>query len=290
MITVFTPTYNRKNDLINLYNSLLNQNFNDFEWLIVDDGSTDNTEEVVNKLKKENKININYYKQENRGKSYAHNKGVELAKGEFFVGIDSDDVFVPNVLEEINNYFLEINQDENICGMCFLNYKQGTNEIIGNKFPENKMKDTYYNLYHKHNITGDKEMVFKTKVLKEFLFPIFENEKFVPESLLFNRICEKYKFLCINKAVISKKYLDEGYSAYYFNLAKKNPKAHMVYYKELYKLEPNNYNVAAYNMYSIYAKNGFIKTIKEHPSTFRSFIMYMPAYFKYLQKEKKGKK
>ena len=285
MITVFTPAYNRKNELINLYNSLLKQDFKNFEWLIVDDGSTDDTESLINQLKNENKIQINYYKQVNSGKSSAHNKGVELAKGEFFVGIDSDDIFVENVLGKINEYFEQIKQEEDICGLCFLNYKQGTTQIIGNMFPKNKLKDTYYNIYHKHNITGDKEMVFKTKILKEFLFPIYENEKFVPESLLFNRICQKYKFMCINEPVISKKYTDEGYSANYFNLAKQNPKAHMVYYKELFELEPSNYNIAAYNMYAIYAKNGLLKTIKEHPSKFKSLILYVPAYIKYLQKE-----
>lgn len=287
MITVFTPTYNRKNELINLYKSLLEQEFKDFEWVIVDDGSKDNTEETVKNFIKENKIKINYYKQENKGKSLAHNKGVELAQGEYFVGIDSDDIFTQDALKKIHKYFEIIKEKSDICGICFLNYKKDTNQIIGNEFPQDEMVDTYYNLYHKHKITGDKEMVFKTKVLKEFPFPIYENEKFVPEALVFNRICKKYSFLCINEPVIYKKYLIEGYSANYFNLAKKNPRGQMTYYKELYDLEPTNYNIAAYNMYSIYAKYGFIKTIKEHPAKIKCLAMYIPAYIKYLQKERK---
>lgn len=103
MITVFTPTYNRKDELINLYKSLLEQEFKDFEWVIVDDGSKDNTEETVKNFIKENKIKINYYKQENKGKSLAHNKGVELAQGEYFVGIDSDDIFAQDALKKFIN-------------------------------------------------------------------------------------------------------------------------------------------------------------------------------------------
>ena len=285
MITVFTPTYNRKNELVNLYNSLLKQDFKDFEWLIVDDGSTDDTEELITKLKAENKIQVNYYKQENRGKSFAHNTGVSLAKGEFFVGIDSDCTLCNGALNTINYYFQKIKNSKDICGMSFLNCKNGSNQIVGSKFPKDEMEETYYNIYHKCNVTGDKEMVFKTEVLRKYKFPIYENEKFVPEAMLFNRICKEYKFLCVNKTVINVEYIQGGYSSNYFNLAKKNPIAHMNYYKELFELEPSSYNIAAYNMYSIYAKNGLFKTVKNHPSKFKSFILYFPAYVKYLQKE-----
>lgn len=286
MISVFTPAYNRANELKKLYNSLINQSFRDFEWVIVDDGSTDNTMEVVSDFIKENLININYYKQENGGKSLAHNKGVELAKGEFFVGIDSDDYFTNNALEIINKYFQIIESNDDLAGICFLNYKDGTSEIIGTEFPQNEMIETYYNIYNKHNVTGDKEMVFKTKILKEYLFPIFPGEKFVPEALLFNRICKKYKFLCVNEAVIYKKYLDEGYSSNYLELAKKNANAHMVYYKELYEFEPKLYNVAAYIMYGLYANKKFHDIIKEHPARLKAVIMYIPAFIKYKQKGK----
>ena len=173
MIAVFTPTYNRKDELKKLYKSLLNQNFKDFEWLIVDDGSEDGTEEAIKNFINENKININYYKQANQGKSVAHNKGVELAKGEFFVGIDSDDIFMTDALEKIYKYFEVIKDKNEICGICFLNCKKENNQIIGSEFPKNKMIDNYYNIYHKHKVTGDKEMVFKNNILKDYLFKIY---------------------------------------------------------------------------------------------------------------------
>lgn len=286
MITVFTPTYNRKEELKRLYKSLLEQEYKDFEWVIVDDGSTDDTEELVKEFISENLIKINYFKQKNQGKSLAHNKGVELAKGDYFVGIDSDCFFTPDALTIVSEYVEKIKDRKDICGLGFLNYKMNTTEFIGTKFPEDDFEETYYNIYNKYNITGDKELTFKTNIIREFPFPKIENEKFVPESLIFNRISKKYKFLFVNKAIINVDYSDEGYSNNYFELMKKNPRANMLYYKELYEFNKSLYNVAAYNMYAMYSKYGFISTIKEHPSKIKALIMYIPAYIKYLQKNK----
>lgn len=280
MITIFTPAYNRKKELSVLYNSLLLQDYNDFEWVIVDDGSVDDTENLILDLKNENKINIVYFKQENKGKSKAVNQGIKLAKGDLFLCIDSDDYFLPNVLSMINREYENIKNDDSIAGLGFLHYKVNTEEVIGTKFPNENMVDTYFNIYNLYKVKGDKQLIFKTKIMKEFLFPEIEGEKFVPEALVFNRISQKYKMKFINKAIVYKDYLESGYSNNYFKLAKNNPKGQVLYYKELYELQPTLYNVAAYNMYSIFAKNGMIKTIKDHPSKVKSLIMYLPALYK----------
>lgn len=280
MITIFTPAYNRKKELSVLYNSLLLQDYNDFEWVIVDDGSVDDTENLILDLKNENKMNIVYFKQENKGKSKAVNQGIKLAKGDLFLCIDSDDYFLPNVLSMINKEYENIKNDDSIAGLGFLHYKVNTEEVIGTKFPNENMVDTYFNIYNLYKVKGDKQLIFKTKIMKEFLFPEIEGEKFVPEALVFNRISQKYKMKFINKAIVYKDYLESGYSNNYFKLAKNNPKGQVLYYKELYELQPTLYNVAAYNMYSIFAKNGMIKTIKDHPSKVKSLIMYLPALYK----------
>lgn len=100
MLTIFTPTYNRAHLLPNLYQSLLNQKRVDFEWLIVDDGSTDGTEELVNQWIEEAVLTIRYFRKENSGKHTAINKGVQLAKGELFLIVDSDDVLAENALKK----------------------------------------------------------------------------------------------------------------------------------------------------------------------------------------------
>lgn len=285
MISVFTATYNRAKELKDLYASLQRQTFKEFEWVIVDDGSTDDTKSVIDEFINNNDMEITYKYQKNGGKMRAHNTGLALVKGEYFVEIDSDDYFVDDALEVIYNSYQKINDDYNIAGVVFLNYKKNSKEIIGTPFPKNNMIETYFNIYNNYNVTGDKEFTFKTDIIKLFEFPMLEGEKFVPEALLFNRISEKYKFLYCNEGVIYKQYLENGYSNNYFKLAKNNPKGQVLYYKELYKLEPSLYNVAAYNMYSIFAKTGFIKTIKNHPSILKSLIMYIPALYKAITKK-----
>lgn len=284
MLTIFTPTYNREHTLLRVYNSLLNQEFKDFEWLVVDDGSTDNTEELINKLKNENKININYYKVENGGKQKAFNFAVNKAKGNCFICVDSDDYLIDNILIKVNELFNKIEKDNEISGIGFLVKKYGTEEIVGTKFPKDNMIDTYINIYHKHNVKGDKQLIFKTEILKEFPFPLIEEERFIPEALVFNRISKKYKMLFVNEVLTYAEYMEDGYSADYFNLVKKNPKGNMLYLKELYNIEPTLYNVAAYDMFAIFAKYGIIKAIKEHPAKIKAFLMIIPAYIKYLQK------
>lgn len=285
MITVFTPTYNRQEELKRLYNSLLNQECKNFEWLVVDDGSTDSTEELINKFKNENKICINYYKVENGGKPKAFNFAVSKANGDCFFCIDSDDYLVENILIKVEELFNNIKEDNTISGIGLLTAKHGTNDIIGTKFPQDNMIETYTDIYHKFKVSGDKQLIYKTEILKEFPFPLMEGEKFVPEALIFNRISKKYKMLFINLVSTYKEYMEDGYSANYFNLVKKNPKGNMLYFKELYSIEPSLYNVAAYDLFGIYSKIKFTETVNNHPSKIKAIMMYIPAFIKYLQKK-----
>ena len=280
MITVFTPSYNRKHTLGALYKSLLKQDTKNFEWLIVDDGSKDNTEEYVKELQKENKIKINYVYKQNGGKHSAYNVGLENAKGDVFVCIDSDDEFKENVLGHIEKDFKSIEKKSDIAGFMYVqNYTNDKDKTIGTGFKEDGMIDTYYNIYHKHNVTGDKLIVFKTKVAKEFCFPIIEDERFVPEALIYNRTNSKYKFVCSNFVTSYKEYLQEGYSNNYFKLVKKNPLGNMLYFRELYDIEKRLYNIYGYILFGIYGKKKLRYMIKNHPAKIRIFFLYVPVYF-----------
>ena len=286
MITVFTPAYNRAPELMRLYDSLLTQSFTDFEWLIVDDGSADNTKEVVAQMIEENKINIRYIFQENQGKSKAVNHGIDEAAGEVFFCIDSDDFFLPNVLGRVNEEYLKIKNDPKIAGLGFLHYHVGTTDVVGTAFPRDGMIDTSYNVYNKFGVTGDKQFVFKTNIMRQFKFPEYDGEKFVPEALVFNRISQKYNMVFFNTPIVYKEYLASGYTAGYFKLCKRNPRAQVLFYKELYPLQPSLYNAAAYDMYCMYAGKSFVEALKEHPNPAVALMMYLPAYIKMRLKER----
>lgn len=275
MITVFTPSYNRANTLKMLYDSLLKQGKANFEWLIVDDGSSDNTKEYIDSLIAENKIKINYIYKENGGKQSAYNLGLEKANGVIFLCIDSDDMLADNALEIIEKDFNEISD---VAGIMYnQGYISDKSKIIGTPFPKDNLIDTYYNVYHKLHVSGDKLIVFKTNIAREYYFPLIESEKFIPEALIYNRVSLKYKFLCKNRVVAYKDYLGDGYSANYFNLVKKNPKGNALYYLELYKLEPTFYNVYGYLLFSFLAKKKFTEIMK-HPSKLKVLLLYIPVY------------
>lgn len=279
MITVFTPSYNRKKELQNLYKSLLKQDTNDFEWLIVDDGSKDKTDEYIEKIKKEKKININYIYKENGGKSSAYNTGLDNAKGEIFICIDSDDIFKENVLGTIVKDFHKIKSDKNIAGLAYVqNYINDKDKTIGTTFPQNDLIDTYYNIYNKHKVTGDKLFVYKTEVAKKYYFPLIAGEKFVPEALIYNRTSKKYKFVCKNFVTSYKEYLTDGYSNNYFGLVKRNPLGNMLYFRELYDFKKSLYNIYGYVLFGIYGHVKIKRMLKEHPAKIRIILLYLPVW------------
>ena len=279
MVTVFTPTYNRKNELANLYKSLLNQNTTDFEWLIVDDGSNDKTKEYISKLKKENKININYIYKENGGKQSAYNKGLECAKGDIFLCIDSDDILKPNILKTIIKDFDKINDKSDICGVAYIqDYIKKPEVIIGSQFKADNDINDYYSIYNKDKVTGDKLIVLKTIIAKKYPFPMIKNEKFVPEALIFNRLAQKYKLLCRNTFAASKDYLADGYSNKYFELVKRNPKGNRLYFRKLYNFNKKIYNIYGYILFSIYGGIDFKMILSEHPAKVKIILMYLPTW------------
>ena len=230
--TVFTPTFNRKELLEKLYKSLQKQTFKDFEWLIVDDGSTDGTKEKVEEFLSEKKLEIKYYFKENGGKQRAYNFATEKANGELFICLDSDDEYVENGLEIILKYWKKYEKNSDIAGMGYLS-TYPNREIIGSSFPEKEMISTQFEIYNKYGVKGDKGLMFRTEIIKKYKFPVFEDEKFVTEAVVYNRICEKYKMVYVNEKIEIKEYQEDGLTAKYNNLLLKNPKGQALYHNEI---------------------------------------------------------
>lgn len=236
-ITIFTPAYNRAALLPRLYNSLKSQQYQNFEWVIVDDGSTDNTEEVVSTfLQKQNKdvclFSIRYFKKQNGGKHTAINYGVRVARGDLFVILDSDDSLPSDSLFSIAEYGYRYRSLKNCAGICGL-MAHHSGEIIGSGFPKEEMLESSLIFRYRMNVSGDLLEVFKTTVMREFPFPEIDGEKFCPESLVWNRIASKYKLFCFNKVVYFRDYLAGGLTDRIVKIRMKSPIATMMTYQEM---------------------------------------------------------
>ncbi len=236
MITVLTPTYNRASLLINLYQSLIKQDFDDFEWVIVDDGSIDATTDIVDQFIQERQIVITYIKQANGGKHRALNRGVKEAKGELVLIVDSDDTLPKDSLLNINQHYVDIKDNSSIGGVCgLMAHHDGT--IIGERKISSSMNLSSIEMRYKYGFVGDVCEVFKTEILREFPFPEIENEKFCPESLVWNRIATKYKLHYFNEVIYYRDYLDDGLTSKIVRIRMNSPIASMMCYAELNQLD-----------------------------------------------------
>lgn len=266
--TVFTPTFNRAKLLPALYKSLKQQTFKDFEWLIIDDGSTDDTENMVLSWINEKSITIRYIKQKNQGKFIAINVGVKEALGEFFLIIDSDDYCLDNALEKLLSYWDKIPENEKIdfSGVMSLCIDKN-NKTIGDKFPKDIFDYSWIDLRFKFNIKGDKWGFYTTEILKKYPFPVIGNEKFLSEGIIWNRIGLKYKTRFINESLLVVDYQKDGYSSYSRKLRMIYPLGAILYYKEFLTL-PVNFlwkmrNFINYLRFSFHAKKSFYKQVTE---------------------------
>lgn len=211
MITIFTPTYNRAYILPKLYESLKRQTIKDFEWIIVDDGSTDNTEQIVEYwVNTEKEFCIVYKKQSNSGKHVAINTGVSMASFEWFFIVDSDDYITDDAIENIEKWILT-DLDEQYAGVsgtkCFNNMKNVGQDI---KFSSDYV-DCKNNERSRYGLVGDKAEVYRTSILKKYPFPHFPGEKFLSECAVWDRIAiDGYKIRWFNHPLMVIEYLDDG--------------------------------------------------------------------------------
>ena len=236
-LTVFTPTYNRAYILNQCYESLVRQSCKDFIWLIIDDGSTDNTKELVEEwMKNDNKFEIRYHYKKNGGMHTGHNAAYELIDTELNVCIDSDDFMPDNAVELIVNFWREYGSDK-YSGIVALDiYKNG--EVIGCKLPNKK--STTLSGFYDNGGQGDKKLIYRTEVINKYpSYPEFKGEKFVPLDYKYLLVDQDYELLIMNEAVCVVEYMEDGSSKNMFRQYYKNSrgfsfmrKVHMIYDKK----------------------------------------------------------
>ncbi len=201
LITVFTPTFNRAHKLSRVFESLQQQTFKDFEWVIVDDGSTDNTSEVVDNYKiLANDFNIIYYRQQNAGKHIAINKGVKLAQGVFFHIADSDDAIEPDTLEEFLNIWHSIPDEKRhlYCGIWAC-CKDQFGKRVSDPVPANIYDGNLRDLFYKYGFRKEAFHMYLTAVMKEFPFPENFKNIYFPEGIIWRRMTDNYLIRLISE-------------------------------------------------------------------------------------------
>lgn len=237
MLTIFTPTYNREATLERLYDSLRNQTNLNFEWIIVDDGSEDNTKVLIEKFINDKKIKIIYKKVKNGGKMRAINEGVRLSnKNSLFFVVDSDDYLSLDAVEIIYQDIKKLPKE--YAGLVYKKIEFKKNNDIPNYMTETKnefIDSTPIDIFYRKKILGDKAEIVKTAILEKYPFPEIVNEKFIPEGYIWNRIGEKYKFRYIDKGIYYFDYLDDGYTRQFKKIIKNNPKGMKLYYSYMLK-------------------------------------------------------
>jgi glycosyltransferase involved in cell wall biosynthesis len=202
VFTVFTATYNRAHTLHRVYDSLKAQTYRDFEWIIIDDGSTDDTHTLVQQWQQERLFPIHYFYKENAGPMVALNRAVKEANGELFVKLDSDDSCIPEALERFNYHWNAIpaDQKKDFAGVISLS-KDEHGSIVGNKFPSDILDSNLIEVRYRFKVSGENWWVYRTDVLQKFPLQEISGEICVPELPTWLEIAKKYKARFINECL-----------------------------------------------------------------------------------------
>ena len=244
LFTVFTATYNRRHTLLRLFESLDTQTLRDFEWVVVDDGSTDETGELMRELEQRASFPLRYYYQSNGGKHVASNLAVDLAEGELFATLDSDDVLAPRALERLAKHWGEIpeGQRKEFSGVnCLCATEDGA--IIGDSFPAGSSSagvlDSDPIAMMRFRLAGDKWGFHRTDIMRQFRFPEFAGETYIPDGLLWQRIGSQYRIRYVNEP-LRILYFDEQdcMSKRNVELRSRNPRGSQLLYLEQSRYAP----------------------------------------------------
>lgn len=235
-LTIFTPAYNRAYTLHLGYEALLRQTCQDFEWLIIDDGSTDKTRELVESWIAENKIPIRYHYQENQGMHGAHNTAYKLITTELNTCIDSDDYMPDDAVEKIVNFWKKYGS-EKVAGIVGLD-ADFNGKLIGTRFDDNNLLIRLSRFYNQGG-KGDKKLVYRTDIITQYPeYPIFKGEKYVSLGYKYELIEQDYPMLSLNEVLVNVEYRPDGSSMNMFRQYMKNPQGFAFIRKSSMQLAP----------------------------------------------------
>lgn len=232
--TIFIPTYNRASLLPRGLLSIEGQTLRDFEVVIVDDGSTDDTEMKVMDWKRRVPFPVIYFRQANQGKFVAHNQGVNLASGKFFLLLDSDDRLVPNTLERILYHWNSIPEADRsrFAGVEGLVQSMDGERLLTLPYPESPLDAHFLDTQYRCHIGGDKKHAILTDILRRYPYPIFPGERHVRDSITWKRMAHEYVLRCVNEVFQQVEYQPDGLTANRFAARMNSPRGFQLFYRE----------------------------------------------------------
>lgn len=287
-ISVLTPTYNRGELLERLYESLEKNSIYgvEIEWLIMNDGSTDKTKEIVQKFQEKNvpNLEIKYFEQENQGKMVAINNLVEHVTGEYMIDCDSDDYFADNAFKYMKQKIEESKQEKNIYGLCFLKFDiKGVN--LGKVFTKNR--STLFDLHFKENDQGERAILFISSIRKKYKHKLENGEKFVTEARMYYEMDKENELLCYNLPIMICEYQEKGYTKNIVKQFKKYPYGYYKYFSEILEknmhgvlLSKRLYAIKHYILFSYLTNQYSSKNIKGLENKILYYILLIPGIIK----------
>lgn len=200
LFTVYTPTFNRAHTLHRVFDSLQAQTCRDFEWLVIDDGSTDGTAELMARYQSEAAFPVRYLQQPHRGAHHAHNLSLRESRGQLWLKLDSDDGCLPDALECLKSHWeaLSAAQRESFSGITGLCRDQN-GALVGSLFPSDPLDCSAAELEYRYKVRGEKWGFLRLDVLRQFPYPEDVPGNFIPESFLWCQISQRWKTRHINE-------------------------------------------------------------------------------------------
>ena len=281
-LTIFTPAYNRAHTIGRTYESLCRQTSKDFEWLVIDDGSTDNTRQLIEGWIAENRITIHYVYQENQGMHGAHNTAYKNIHTELNTCIDSDDWMPDDAVEKIVAFWKKYGSDK-VAGIMGLDARED-GKVIGERFSEGLKKTTLRGYYETLKGMGDKKLVYRTDVICNTPeYPLFEGEHYVGLDYKYHIVDEQFPLLVSNDVMAIVDYQDDGSSRGMWRQYWTNPKG-FAFYRKFDMLQTRSWKRKIednihYVSHSIRCGNWYF--IHESPMKWLTIISVLPGCLLY---------
>lgn len=275
LITIITPVFNREDKIGNLYKSLINQTNHDFIWLIIDDGSNDGTHDAIIQYQEEGLLNIEVHREKNQGKHVAHNYAVSIVKTKLLVCVDSDDELVPDAVDSILSFYQQnkVKMTSDVAGIIAWKGFSLTKKI--GTYPTSMEPSSLFDLYNKRSMTGDVMLIFCSNVIKQYPFPVFKGEKFLRESISYNKIDEKYHYLILDKILYIADYYEDGLSRNATKLEHQSPRGAALFrwdeYKHSKKLNGKLRNLIGFTYYN--------RLARENRETIKKIGLMFPVFW-----------